>query len=68
MECDVITMQEIFTFERIGVDAQNRVVGNFRATGIRPYFAERFRVRGIELPMDLFDTQVVDGSPRLRVH
>jgi pilus assembly protein CpaF len=54
MEGDVITMQDIFVFERQGIDAQGRVLGRFRATGIRPRFTERLKAYGIELPMSLF--------------
>ncbi|HZM27741.1 MAG TPA: CpaF family protein [Gemmatimonadales bacterium] len=54
MEGEVITMQEIFTFERQGVDAEGRVIGMFRPTGIRPRFAERLKSWGITLPADLF--------------
>jgi pilus assembly protein CpaF len=54
MEGDIITMQEIFVFERQGIDEDGRVLGRFRATGIRPRFAERLRTSGIELPTALF--------------
>jgi pilus assembly protein CpaF len=54
MEGDVITMQEIFTFERQGVADDGRVVGRFRPTGIRPRFTERLQAWGIELPAGLF--------------
>lgn len=54
MEGDVITMQDIFSFERRGIDAEGHVVGMFRPTGIRPRFAERLQSWGIELPADLF--------------
>jgi pilus assembly protein CpaF len=54
MEGDVITMQEIFMFERQGVDKEGEVVGQFKATGIRPRFTERLRTAGIELPTALF--------------
>ncbi|HKA59971.1 MAG TPA: CpaF family protein [Gemmatimonadales bacterium] len=54
MEGEVITMQEIFSFERQGVDAEGHVIGNFRPTGIRPRFAERLKAWGITLPADLF--------------
>jgi pilus assembly protein CpaF len=54
MEGDVITMQDIFTFERRGLDAEGHVLGMFRATGIRPRFAERLASWGIELSADLF--------------
>ncbi|HET9710955.1 MAG TPA: CpaF family protein [Pyrinomonadaceae bacterium] len=50
MEGEMITMQEIFLFERTGVDAAGRVVGRFRTTGIRPRFAERLKQYGMQLP------------------
>jgi pilus assembly protein CpaF len=62
MEGEVVTMQEIFTFERLGIDELGRVLGHFSATGIRPYFSDRLRVRGIQLPMDLFEPQVLEAS------
>ncbi len=54
MEGDVITMQEIFQFERQGVGKEGEVMGQFKATGIRPRFTERLRTAGIELPTALF--------------
>ena len=54
MEGDVITMQDIFVFEREGIGGQGQVIGQFRATGIRPRFTERLKAYGIELPMSLF--------------
>jgi pilus assembly protein CpaF len=55
MESDIITMQEIFTFEQKGVAPDGTVVGHFRATGIRPKFVDRLRVHGIDVPDELFD-------------
>jgi pilus assembly protein CpaF len=55
MEEDVITMQDIFIFEKHGIDEEGRVVGRFRPTGIRPRFADRLRVCGIHLPIEMFD-------------
>ena len=55
MEGDMITTQEIFTFRQTGVDASGTVQGQFRATGIRPRFADRLAVRGVPLPDYLFD-------------
>jgi len=55
MEEDVITMQEIFVFEKSGIDEQGKVVGRYRPTGIRPRFADRLRVSGIHLPVEMFD-------------
>jgi len=54
MEGDVITMQEIFTFERRGMGENGEVLGSFRATGIRPRFAERLKAYGINLSSMLF--------------
>ncbi|MDX6498593.1 MAG: pilus assembly protein CpaF [Blastocatellia bacterium] len=50
MEVDTIAMQEIFQFERTGVDPTGKVVGHFRASGVRPRFAERLKQYGMELP------------------
>ena len=55
MEQDVITMQEIFRFERTGLTAQGKVTGRFRATGIRPKCAERLETMGLRLPVELFE-------------
>ena len=54
MEGDVITMQEIFTYERQGINEDGKVLGRFRATGIRPRFAERLSASGIDLSTALF--------------
>ena len=62
MEGEVVTMQEIFVFERIGIDERGRVLGHFRSTGIRPHFSDRLKVRGIHLPMDLFEPHVLEAS------
>jgi len=50
MEGDMILMQEIFQFERTGVDAAGKVIGRFRTTGIRPRFAMRLQQYGMQLP------------------
>jgi pilus assembly protein CpaF len=55
MERDVITMQDIFVFEKIGVDEDGRVRGRFRATGIRPKCSERFAASGMALPAQMFE-------------
>ena len=55
MEGDIITMQDIFVFEKTGVNAEGRVIGRFRATGVRPKCWERLRTAGIHLPPDMFD-------------
>ena len=55
MEGDTITMQEIFMYERSGVSAQGQVIGRFRATGIRPRFAEKLKSCGMQLPRIFFE-------------
>ena len=54
MEGDVITMSEIFTFERTGVDKEGNVLGELRPTGVVPGFQRRLARRGIDLPATLF--------------
>jgi len=55
MEGDVITMQEIFAFEKVGVTQDGKVIGRFRATGVRPKCCERLKASGIHLPPDMFE-------------
>jgi pilus assembly protein CpaF len=55
MEQDVITMQDIFVFERAGITPDGKVTGRFRATGVRPKCAERLATMGIRLPIDMFE-------------
>jgi len=55
MEGDVITMQEIFVFEKLGVTQDGKVIGRFRATGVRPKCCERLKTSGIHLPGDMFE-------------
>ena len=55
MEGDVITMQDIFVFERTGLNAEGKVVGRFKATGIRPKCAERLASSGMHLTPQLFE-------------
>lgn len=54
MEGEVITMSEIFTYRRAGVDAQGNVLGRLEATGVVPAFHKRSAVRGIDLPVSVF--------------
>ena len=54
MEGDVITMQEIFKFERLGVTGDGEIRGRYTATGIRSQFADRFTSWGYELPQSIF--------------
>jgi len=56
MEGDVVSMQDIFVFERQGIDESGKVRGMFRATGIRPKFADRLAVAGCRLRPALFES------------
>jgi pilus assembly protein CpaF len=56
MEQDVISMQDIFKFERKGIGPEGAVLGAFRPTGLRPKFLERVRLSGILLSPTLFET------------
>jgi pilus assembly protein CpaF len=55
MEGETITMQEVFIFDRRGVDKDGRVLGKFRPTGVRPRFAERLKIYGMQLPRSFFE-------------
>ncbi|MEW6327511.1 MAG: CpaF family protein [Thermodesulfobacteriota bacterium] len=55
MEGDIVTLQEVFRFEQTGIDAEGKVRGQFRATGIRPGFMERLGSSGITLLPEVFD-------------
>ena len=55
MEGDMVTLQDIFVFEKRGVSAEGKVMGRFAATGIRPKFSEKLLAAGIRFSPDLFD-------------
>ncbi len=55
MEGDMVTLQDIFVFEKRGVSAEGKVMGRFSATGIRPKFSEKLLAAGIRLSPELFD-------------
>jgi len=63
MEGDVITMQDIFVFERQGIGEDERVLGKFKASGIRPKFTERLKAYGIDLGSLLFMNR--ESGPRM---
>ncbi len=54
MESGVISMQDIFLYERHSMDDQQRVVGRFTSTGVRPRFADRCKIFGVPLDDNLF--------------
>jgi pilus assembly protein CpaF len=58
MEGEMVTLQDIFVFERRGVSPDGRVLGCFSATGIRPKFYEKLLTSGIRLRSELFDEVV----------
>jgi pilus assembly protein CpaF len=58
MEGEVVTLQDLFVFEKRGLNPDGRVVGRFAATGIRPKFYEKLLAAGIRLRPDLFDEVV----------
>lgn len=58
MEENIISMHEIFAFQRRGIGPGGKVIGTFRPTGIRPKFLEQLRVSGITVPMHLFETSM----------
>jgi pilus assembly protein CpaF len=55
MEGDTIVLQDLFKFEQLGM-TNGRVMGQLRATGLRPMFTEKFELNGIPLPMEIFET------------
>jgi pilus assembly protein CpaF len=55
MEGDLITLQELFVFQQTGLDDNRIVKGRYKATGVRPKFAERLAAKGIALPINVFD-------------
>ncbi|HXF06832.1 MAG TPA: CpaF family protein [Blastocatellia bacterium] len=61
MEGDIISMQDIFVFERLGIQ-DGRVIGEFRATGIRPRFAEKLQRAGFTLPSTIFAPAAMDDQ------
>ncbi|HVB99399.1 MAG TPA: ATPase, T2SS/T4P/T4SS family, partial [Candidatus Dormibacteraeota bacterium] len=57
MEGEIITMQDIFLFQKKGIGPNGQVLGEFTPTGVRPKFAERLMVAGFRLPIDMFERQ-----------
>src|SRR5713101_3109742 len=58
MEDDVVSMQDVFVFEKQGVSPDGRVLGTLTATGIRPKFADKLAASGISLPANLFEQSI----------
>jgi pilus assembly protein CpaF len=70
MEGDAVTMQEIFKFEQVGIDATGKAYGRFIATGLRPSFLDRLKYSGVNLDPSIFERRVLladeQGSVGLR--
>jgi pilus assembly protein CpaF len=55
MEGEVISMQEIFRYERLGVEPNGKIIGRFNATGVRSHYSDRFRQWGYDLPASIYE-------------
>ena len=55
MEGEVISMQEVFRYQRTGLTPDNKIIGHFTATGVRSHFSERFKLWGYDLPAEIFE-------------
>ena len=60
MEGDVISMQEIFRYQRVGLTPENKIIGHFTATGVRSHFSDRFKLWGYDLPPAIFEPMVAE--------
>ena len=61
MEGDMVMLQDLFVFEKLGVSSEGKVMGRFAATGIRPRFYEKLLAAGIRLPSETFE-EIVEIS------
>ncbi|MCJ7873015.1 CpaF family protein [Marinovum sp. 2_MG-2023] len=55
MEGEVISMQEVFRYQRVGLTPDNKIIGHFTATGVRSHYSERFKLWGYDLPAAIFE-------------
>ena len=55
MEGEIISMQEIFRYERLGVEPNGKIIGRFNATGVRSHYSDRFRQWGYDLPASIYE-------------
>ncbi len=60
MEGEVISMQEVFRFERTGVGPDGKIIGRYNATGVRSHYSDRFRQWGYDLPASLFEPMAAE--------
>ena len=61
MEGDAVCLQDVFSFEQIGVDDDGHAQGRFKACGVRPQILERIDAYGIELPPDMFRQRILNS-------
>ena len=66
MEGEIITMSELFAFERKGLDENGNVLGELRATGVIPAFHKQLMRKGIEIPVETFEPSWLDGGDNPR--
>ncbi len=55
MEGEVISMQELFRYQRVGLTPDNKIIGHFTATGVRSHYSERFKMWGYDLPPSIYE-------------
>ena len=55
MEGEVISMQEVFRYERLGLAPDGKIIGRFNATGVRSHYSERFKQWGFNLPPSIYE-------------
>lgn len=55
MEGNTVVMHDVFVYDRKGIDKDGNIIGDFKATGVRPFFADKFKVSGFELPQGVFE-------------
>jgi pilus assembly protein CpaF len=56
MEGDTVVLQDVFKFTEEGLDADGKVIGQLRATGLRPIFTPKLEAAGFRLPADIFSS------------
>ncbi|WP_146590617.1 CpaF family protein [Puniceibacterium confluentis] len=55
MEGEVISMQELFRYQRVGLTPENKIIGHFTATGVRSHYSERFKMWGYDVPASIYE-------------
>lgn len=63
MEGEAVTIQEIYKFEQLGIDATGKAYGQFIATGLRPGFLDRLKYSGVEMDPSMFERRVLSRDP-----